>query len=651
VADLTREEALATAKMWRRERLAVWWTDSKEGDGAKRCSSSWNTKAVRSDTLEAGALAGSIANRTKRKNPVLVAKASNLILIDCDSPEDVARFKSFGPPPTLSVRTRQGRHFYYRPDEGMSPGGVYFEAGAVTPKADCYLVMPPALHPSGHVYVYENENGINVLPASVHRAMIGEASSQARATDDRLEDDGEVVAKGERHAWLARKVGALANVAISQAWLVEQALALNAQKCDPPKPEAEVRSMAKAFWKDRKSKVDTMTRVEEESRRDRAINQHRDNPPPPTLGAVDDLDDGPPQETRWFKNFEMIIPVGFHVALVAPGGTGKGLFTMLLAANMSDGPLLYSGSEDNRNLLKMRIQAAGVRKGAFKRVRVPLDDGHDRQLSFPSDVEFLERLIVETGAKVFVYDAGPAHLDAGLKNDKVEDVRSAVDRLSEVCDRTGCTIIAILHPGKSKEVSARDLALGSKAWIDSVRHGLFMVEDDEEDGIVHLEVTKTNIGEKGYGWMMAIREKLVDALDPDGAPTKTMAGYVVKLGRSLKSVDVILGRDGKQKAAMKWILGYLATREPMGSPPRRRAQSDALKAMVIEEVDCRERTVRRAIEALTRHGKVEVVKEGFGPGTEDDPAHWFTVLIEHGDDDILGPADGGGGDDGEVEDW
>jgi hypothetical protein len=618
---MDKDAALDLAGFWASRGFAIAWTQSKDGDGAKRVvTKGWPDKAELYDGSEQSA--GLIAGRIERKNPCVVARKSNLILIDCDSVADVDAFKAFKPPKTLAATTGKGRHFYYRPDEGCGEyRGIYFEAGAITPKGDCYLVTPPAVHPSGRQYAWDNDEEIAVLPRATYRAMLAAAgvNDDGHKVREALPDDAKIP-EGQRHDALISLAGRLRRDGVPFEEAFVACMGLNS-RFEKPKSGKEVRGVLERAY-DKYEEV--LPQGGGGGDRDRPA----EGRPKPKL---DLLDDGLATMTRWFNGYEKIMPVGYHVGVVAPGGTGKGLFLVLLARAMSaNAPLLYSGSEDNRDTLKRRIAASQVPAGCFVRFRVPEEDGeHDRQLRFPSDVDLLERTIVETGAAVFAYDAGPAHMDEGLDPNLTTDVRSVVDRLSEVAERTGCTIICILHPNKSSEMVARDKASGSKAWVDAMRHVLFMVIDDEEEHVRHLEVVKTNLGDTGYGWEMVVNERLVAQLDADGKQIEVAEPHIEHVGRSKKSVDIILSRDSKQKSVMKYALAWL---QENGE-----CESDAFEAMLLEEIDCKARTVRRGLDSLKKRKKIKSVRVG---GLADD-GKWFVRLVLPGEEelDVLPPPD------------
>jgi hypothetical protein len=445
--------------------------------------------------------------------------------------------------------------------------------------------MPPALHPSGHIYVYENENGINVLPAEVHRAMIGEASSQARATDERLEDDDEVVAKGERHAWLARKVGALANVAISQAWLVEQALALNAQKCDPPKPEAEVKAMARAFWKDRKSKVATQMRIHDEEERDKPP---RDAPPHVDGPTIINLDDVPMRSVMWLDR-PWLQGAAFQI-VAAKGSTGKGLWTALVAAQMTRGELpddqrkrgvLFITSEDDPGIdLKPRLVAAGA--------DVSMVGVLQMGFYLPEHTAWLRAMIREHGLGMVVIDPVSNHI-AGVDSNDEAAVRHALAQLNVVAQEEECLILGVRHMRKDAGSGALAAVLGSTAWVDLPRNVIVMVRDPDDKSIVHQSVEKQNRAEMGEeGRVYKISGVEVDGVDG------TIGKMTIDLLTDFRHPDSIVGKRGSSDAATAKRTMMAILSENGGD-----MLSDDLDAQVAGRVGCSTKTAKNARSDMT----------------------------------------------------
>jgi hypothetical protein len=112
------------------------------------------------------------------------------------------------------------------------------------------VVGPGSEHPSGRIYAVEDDREIAVLPAE----WATEATTWSRSNftkQDAAEpgDPDWKIPVNSRHNWLLHKAGQLRYIGLRGAALEAALLTLNAERCDPPKDESEVRRMARDFDK------------------------------------------------------------------------------------------------------------------------------------------------------------------------------------------------------------------------------------------------------------------------------------------------------------------------------------------------------------------------------------------------------------------
>ncbi len=104
----------------------------------------------------------------------LVPGPAHLVVIDIDGEEglEFARERHWLEKETPSVVTARGRHFYY-----AKPPDSHIRYASLHPEIDIrsdsgYVLAPPSIHPSGHVYVWENEElEFAPLPEGALRAV------------------------------------------------------------------------------------------------------------------------------------------------------------------------------------------------------------------------------------------------------------------------------------------------------------------------------------------------------------------------------------------------------------------------------------------------------------------------------------------------
>jgi hypothetical protein len=148
--------------------LALAWTDGLEGEAAKTCSRTGSAAWKNAQPLpgDEDAAAAFFRERARKRNPVVVASRSNLVLIEFDGDlvELSTKYRLWDLPATVQVQSRRGRHLYYRPPAGCAPMKVQIAASGVTVSEDGYLVGAGALHPSGIFYEYVSNGVIAELP-------------------------------------------------------------------------------------------------------------------------------------------------------------------------------------------------------------------------------------------------------------------------------------------------------------------------------------------------------------------------------------------------------------------------------------------------------------------------------------------------------
>lgn len=150
---------------------------------------------------------------------------AGLVVLDLDS-DDAA--EGLNLPPTLEVKTARGRHLYFK-----HPGGTIANR-KLTPKIDLrgdagYVILPPSTHPRGVQYQWvDTKARIAPLPPGLLDAAIPE---------------------GERNNSLTSLTGKLLAQGLSEDEALERVLAANAQRCDPPLGEREVRAIVRSIAK------------------------------------------------------------------------------------------------------------------------------------------------------------------------------------------------------------------------------------------------------------------------------------------------------------------------------------------------------------------------------------------------------------------
>jgi hypothetical protein len=223
--------------------LAVAFTSGISGDAAKRCTTrGWETTSPLPDGDYGAAL---VANRGRLRNPAIVLRPSHLVGLECDTADDLERIESMGLPATVTVRSSADykRHFYYAPapDLAALPYAAFrFESGRITADSTRYFVAPPAVHPSGRLYEFLPDLGIDeigfaTMPAATYRELARQArGSQAETRAQLQEDPAAKVLPGRRRDMLFRYACALRRWTADREEIAQAVHTWNIRHCDPP---------------------------------------------------------------------------------------------------------------------------------------------------------------------------------------------------------------------------------------------------------------------------------------------------------------------------------------------------------------------------------------------------------------------------------
>ena len=198
--------------------------------------------------------AGLIGRGGLTRNPVIVLRPSNLIVLECDGEEDLARISELDLPRTLTVQssTPYKRHFYFRPDPQLTtlPSVAYrFEKGRLTADDGRYFLAPPSIHPSGAVYSFlsglgPGETEIATLPFEVYERLEREAGVSRREVAN---TPGAPIAETFRNSSLASLAGAMRRVGATTSEILAALRATNTARCRPPLDDDEVVQIAESI--------------------------------------------------------------------------------------------------------------------------------------------------------------------------------------------------------------------------------------------------------------------------------------------------------------------------------------------------------------------------------------------------------------------
>lgn len=144
-------------------------------------------------------------------------------------------------PATYRVKTSDGMHFYFRSDIHLASGADALGPGVDIKGQGGYVVAPPSVHPSGHVYQYdvESQSKPQPLPFWVVEARNGR---QKRLDHSRVLNG---VPEGERDEMLFKYTCLMRRNHFPRD-LAEATITALADRCSPPFPRDD--ALAKVDW-------------------------------------------------------------------------------------------------------------------------------------------------------------------------------------------------------------------------------------------------------------------------------------------------------------------------------------------------------------------------------------------------------------------
>ncbi|MBG6134519.1 AAA family ATPase [Longispora fulva] len=248
------------------------------------------------------------------------------------------------------------------------------------------------------------------------------------------------------------------------------------------------------------------------------------------------------------------MPSGALTLIPGREGIGKSLTLVWLTAQLTRGtlpgihlgtprPVFYAATEDSwGHTIAPRLIAAGADLDMVYRVEVDIDGvGSMAPLALPRDNNALAAEITRLGVAMLALDPLMSVLGAGIDTHRDRELRTALDPLTALADRTSCAVAGLAHFNKASSADALNLITGSRAFSAVARAVVSIVRDpDDEDGACVLSQSKNNLGRLDLPSLRYV-------VDSAEIPTDEGPAYVGRLrftGESDRSVSDILAERG-----------------------------------------------------------------------------------------------------------
>lgn len=513
-------------------------------------------------------------------------------------------------PDTSRVETSRGYQLFFRTTTPIRNSAGKLSAGVDIRGDGGYVVLPPSVHPSGHVYRWDRNGDPSEIPEWLHERITRPPKPATRVrTHDLPPGDDTPYGRAALEAETAIVAGAIEGTRNDR--LNTAALKLGSLVAGGDLNEHEVRNaLLDAALAVGLSETEATATIN--SGMSAGMARPRTAPErPPTrqrLAVATSTstapDDAGRLSLRWLNTYGIrrvewldkpfLQRSAFHL-LAGRKGSCKGTYLCGLAARVTTGDLygepqrvLVITSEDSVELdFKPRVIAAGGDDTLCAIVNGPF--------RLPLDIPWLQDEADKLGnVGLIVIDPIGNHLGGKDTNDEGL-VREAIQDLNPLADELDCMVVGVRHLGKDSSRGALSSVLGSTAWVDVPRCVILMAADDEDDRLFHYQVVAGNRGPKSAG--RALRLELVDV------PPATEITLTIPEGDSAKNVEHLLSGqkpglapESKSARARELILDILDDEGPQ--------ESDAFDARIAREADLSVRTVKNIRAQLVNDGLI-----------------------------------------------
>ena len=306
------------------------------------------------------------------------------------------------------------------------------------------------------------------------------------------------------------------------------------------------------------------------------------------------LADVPLQNVDWLV--PDLLPRGELSLLGADGGTGKGLWQAQLIACVTTGktsgffpvPPAQTGK-----VLKARLLAAGA---DMNRVLCLTADDYFQRTGQPLTLkdEALAKFAAKAGPLLLIVDPLQSFLPAGVEMASRNQMRSILLPLKAIAAAQQCAVLLVMHSNKKQGVSDRKrLADSSDIW--DMARSVLMMGRSNSDGKIYLSHEKSSYSRPQQTVLLHIEDVELDGVRTAQA---VFDGYTDK-----KDADFIKEprvRQAQTKEDTRDAILNVLAESRLGS-----MASSELRAAVVKEIGCSDRTYERAYADLVRSGDVK----------------------------------------------
>jgi len=274
--------------------------------------------------------------------------------------------------------------------------------------------------------------------------------------------------------------------------------------------------------------------------------------------------------TRWL--WQLLLPLGALALLAGREGIGKSTLAYTIVAAITRGLLpgeyhgqpravLIVATEDSwEHTIMPRLVAASADLSLVYRVEATTGDV-DLPPVLPVDLPAMEEAVTETGAALVLLDPLMSRLPAGSDSHKDAEVRQALEPLTAFADRTGVTVLGLMHVNKGRHSDPTSSVMASRAFTAVARAVLFVVQDPEEPQLRHLGLPKANLAPTDTPNLTFRLEGATVTGDGGEAVTTGRLVWTGTSDRPLQQLIEAGAGDSEERSAVaeaaEWLVAYL----------------------------------------------------------------------------------------------
>lgn len=307
-----------------------------------------------------------------------------------------------------------------------------------------------------------------------------------------------------------------------------------------------------------------------------------------------------------------MIPRQTLTLLAGTAGIGKSTILSWITGALTRGELegdflgkpvvvgFVAQEDDLERTLVPRLDATKANRELVMNVNLQVTRGEESWIQLPTiadDLSKLEAQILGHGIQVLIVDPVVSVMDGDSV--KLSDVRRNLDRLTALCERTGCTVIAVTHFNKGAG-NASEKITGSTAFRDTARSVLLLAVDEDSDQRI-LTVDKSNYSPVKKSLAFSVRSVSVPVRDGVAS-----VGSAFLLGETALRVHDMVGNLSEDKLAILALAKDAreeAERENRPPPPITTEQ-------IAEELKITSNTARQKLNRMVKEGHLERVRDG-----------------------------------------